>query len=63
MAGPKDWHAERYAAGEKLAQEARAVLEAVSKLGFFAPLMNGANGHGPRLEAALAEYERTKDAP
>ena len=54
------WHAERYAAGERLARTARELLTYV----LANPLLAGMGRHrAERLEAALAEYERTRDAP
>ncbi len=54
------WHAERYAAGEALAKAARELLTYV----LANPLLAGMGQHGAeRLETALAEYERTRDAP
>jgi hypothetical protein len=57
----RDWHAERYAAGEALAKAARAALADLDA----SPLLLGKPGVelAAGIRRALAEYERTKDAP
>ncbi len=57
----RDWHAERYAAGETLAKVAREVAADLSAIVMLIP--SRSIGLIDRLERALAEYERTKDAP
>lgn len=56
----RDWHAERYAAGEALAKAAREALNLLEP-GLFAT----ARQTEARLELhrSIAEYERTKNAP
>lgn len=59
-----DWHAARYAAGEALAEASREALAEIVSSEFAVTKVSCLQlHHAPRLIAALAEYERTKDAP
>jgi hypothetical protein len=57
----RDWYAERYAAGERLAATARAALNYLERVALFLP--PGIEVFNEELAKALAEYERTKNAP
>lgn len=56
-----DWHAERYAATEALAAVARDILVELEGIRMFIP--EACLPTLERMHKALAEYERTKDAP
>lgn len=59
----RDWHAERYAACEALAQVAREAARYIGEDSIA--IFRGPSGDdiADRIDIALAEYVRTKDAP
>lgn len=56
----RDWHAERYAAGEALAHWARIALRQLEPSLFSTPEVDSLRFE---LQMAIAEYERTKNTP